>query len=568
MAVGQSLIQTAFQAAMSEFRADLKNDSVYNEILAVRSIDEVYDLTRNLQAKQDKKGHLRQLARIEPYLNRLREYSAVIEVFMQVQPEIIALIWGPIKLLQWWSSVLTQSFDAIANAFADIGNTRLYEVMVLFFKDILDFYLVGLRFFAMPRWKYFFEPLWPRKIEQIRLVATHIERHTLLMRNEVRLEHIREEHQARLKAFEHFKNVERAHRLQKYQAFKTDMHPPSYDDKLSWCRARVCKGTGKWLLQDSVFKNWLDHTSQTTRVIWIQGIPGAGKTFLAAIAVYQARVIGRTGFAFLTHDLRNSTSALNVLQSRIFQVVGHREDLQDTVCHYLREEIKNDLEAAAALLTGILKCVALAYLIIDGLDEIEPTDRGQLVEKLLKVVEDCSGTRILFSSRDESDVRARLESPSNIICVERRNEDSIRTFVNARLTQTFNERSFDTNIRDEITQSLSGLVCRARDDASEISAELSVLPNNLNDAYARVLARIDNLQSTSARDKARKILGWLGCSSLLLTVQEVQAALAIEPDNAEPPRRIPTALDLNRLCGPIVEIRNGYLWFVHFTVKE
>lgn len=166
MTATQSLIQNAFQAAMLEFKTNLNNDELYAKLLAVASIDEVYDLTDKLQADQGRKGHLRHLAKIEPYLNRLREYTSAIDTFVQVYPEIMGLIWGPIKLLLQWSSVLTQSFDAIVNTTADIGlllpefqevavlfsqNTGIYDVLVLFFKDILDFYQIGLKFFTMPR---------------------------------------------------------------------------------------------------------------------------------------------------------------------------------------------------------------------------------------------------------------------------------------------------------------------------------------------------------------------------------------------------------------------------------
>lgn len=99
----------------------------------------------------------------------------------------------------------------------------------------------------------------------------------LLMRNEVRLEHIREEHDARLKSLEHFKNTERAHRLQEFHAIKTDISPRSYDDRLNWYHGRVCEGTGTWLLKDELFKQWLDTVDGTAKVLWLQGIPGAGQ---------------------------------------------------------------------------------------------------------------------------------------------------------------------------------------------------------------------------------------------------------------------------------------------------
>jgi len=159
-------IQEAFDRAMHEFRDGLKNPSLYAEILETTTIDQVYDAADKLQDEQAKHGHLRHLAKIEPYLERLRAYTGVIETFLQAKPEILSLIWGPIKLLLQWSGTLKQSFDAIVNATAKIGevlpqfqevtrlfsgNDRIKDVLFLFFKDILDFYRIALDFFSKKR---------------------------------------------------------------------------------------------------------------------------------------------------------------------------------------------------------------------------------------------------------------------------------------------------------------------------------------------------------------------------------------------------------------------------------
>ncbi|KAL4905604.1 hypothetical protein BDW74DRAFT_167782 [Aspergillus multicolor] len=575
MAATNSLVQSAFQAAMNEFKTNLDNDKLYAEILAVKSINEVYDLTDKLQAEQGKKGQLRHLAKIEPFLNRLREYAGVIEVFLQVQPDIMALIWGPIKLLLQWSSVLTQSFDAIVSAAGDIGlllpefqevmvlfaqNTRLYDVLVLFFKDILEFYQVGLKFFSMARWKYFFESLWPRKRDHISLVKTHIERHTLLMRNEVRLEHIREEHEARLRSLKHFRAAEDSHRLQQYHAIKTDFNPRAYDDKLHWYHGRVCKGTGTWLLEDDAFKKWMDTASKTSRVLWIQGIPGAGKTFLAGTVINQARTTGLTAFAFLTHNLSNSTSALTVVHSLIFQLAGQNEGLQDVICHSVHEHTKSDIKLAVALLKSLLNCVGSAYLIIDGVDEIDMVERRVLLQNLIDLSQDCTAMRLLISSRREDDIVAVLENNAENVQANERNEESIQAFVHSHVREMFVSRNFPPSLLV-----LSGL--DQIDDLAEIHEYLVVLPTDLDAAYARILARIENLR-IPLRDKARMILGWLGCSPTPLTIQELAHALTIQPGSLEATKPTAVAPNLGKLCGPIVEITDGYVQFVHFTVKE
>lgn len=55
---------------------------------------------------------------------------------MQAKPEILTLIWGPIKLLLQMSDNLTQSFDAVVDAVAVIGNKLpLFEAYATLFEE-------------------------------------------------------------------------------------------------------------------------------------------------------------------------------------------------------------------------------------------------------------------------------------------------------------------------------------------------------------------------------------------------------------------------------------------------
>jgi hypothetical protein len=169
MAAAYDPVQQVFESAIQDFKSNLKNDALFSTILNTTTIDDVYDATDKLQQEQVKKGHLRHLSKIQPYLEGLKAYASVIEVFLQLKPDILALIWGPIKLIIEWASVLKQSFDAIIDTTAEIGlllpefhtvaklfehNKQIKEIMALFFKDILDFYLIALKFFSLSR-KYF-----------------------------------------------------------------------------------------------------------------------------------------------------------------------------------------------------------------------------------------------------------------------------------------------------------------------------------------------------------------------------------------------------------------------------
>ena len=165
MATSYDPFQKAFQDVVRDFKDKLHDDKLYSKIPQITSIDEVYNATDELQKVQARTGHLRHLSKIGPYLERLRDYSSIIGIFVQVKPDILALIWGPMLLLIQMTSGLKQSYDAIINITAEIGellpefkevsqlfheNIPLKDVLVLFFQDILDFYLVCLQFFNRP----------------------------------------------------------------------------------------------------------------------------------------------------------------------------------------------------------------------------------------------------------------------------------------------------------------------------------------------------------------------------------------------------------------------------------
>jgi hypothetical protein len=118
--------------------------------------------------------------------------------------------------------------------------------------------------------------MWTKQREKIDIVRAQIRRHTLLLRREVGLEHIQEAQNAQLQALEHYEKNEKSSRRQEYHSLKTDVSPRRYEDKLDSFHARVYQGTGQWLLRDTAFAKWLDKVDMSLKILWLQGIPGAG----------------------------------------------------------------------------------------------------------------------------------------------------------------------------------------------------------------------------------------------------------------------------------------------------
>ena len=80
-----------FTAALERFRNNLTATEITQFNLT--TIDDVWAEVIKIQREQGARRSLQNMARIEPFINGLRNYSAVLEVFIQAKPEIMAFIW-------------------------------------------------------------------------------------------------------------------------------------------------------------------------------------------------------------------------------------------------------------------------------------------------------------------------------------------------------------------------------------------------------------------------------------------------------------------------------------------
>jgi hypothetical protein len=156
--------QQAFDTAKKSFRQSLKDEAVFRDILETTSIEKVWQAVQAVQAKQDNEKRLRNMAKIRGFLDKLSAYAVTVDTFVQVRPEIMALIWGPIRLLLVWTGNITMFADAITKVMMKVGdalpqfvdvvnifgdNEKLKAVLALFYKDILDFHAIALEFFNL-----------------------------------------------------------------------------------------------------------------------------------------------------------------------------------------------------------------------------------------------------------------------------------------------------------------------------------------------------------------------------------------------------------------------------------
>ena len=86
--------------------------------------------------------------------------------------------------------------------------------------------------------------------------------------------------------------------------------------------------------------------------------------------------------------------------------------------------------------------------------------------------------------------------------------------------------------------------------------------------YARNLTRINEGLSPVGRVQARAILEWVSCSMVPVSPNEVQQALSVARGKDPSRGRKELPLDVVQCCGPLLEIIDERIYFVHFSAKE
>jgi hypothetical protein len=117
--------------------------------------------------------------------------------------------------------------------------------------------------------------------------------------------------------------------MQDFNGVHAYISPTLYDDELDKLRRRICERTGRWLQREEALKEWMDASNGATRVFWMQGIPGAGKTHIASMMVEKLRQSSKTVlFAFLNYK-QDDVTPVSIMYSLMFQLAIGDDQIDD-----------------------------------------------------------------------------------------------------------------------------------------------------------------------------------------------------------------------------------------------
>lgn len=273
-------------------------------------------------------------------------------------------------------------------------------------------------------------------------------------------------------------NWQRTFEFQETQDFNgvyAYISPTLYDDELDKLQRRICERTGRWLQREEALKEWMGASNAATRVLWMQGIPGAGKTHIASMMVEKLRQSSKTVlFAFLNYK-QNEVTPVSIMHSLMFQLAVGDDQIDDSLKRDLRAKIshkfrssqrnlKSNTQFARETLTELLKCVGPVFIVLDGLDEVSKSEyMVDILNELLKVLEDSTEVKLFISSRAQEEIGGTLKNASvKEIRVDEKNSGCIHAYVTVTTDKWLSQSQFDQKACDEIRTLLSPLSTKAR----------------------------------------------------------------------------------------------------------
>ncbi|KAF5011288.1 hypothetical protein FDECE_2588 [Fusarium decemcellulare] len=294
---------------------------------------------------------------------------------------------------------------------------------------------------------------------------------------------------------------------------------PYETDHYTARKGRV-NGTGEWLLRHPVYTTW--RQSDKSTLLWLNGIPGAGKTKLSSMVVddllttLPTKSDDNIAFAYFYCDRNRAdhNEPVAIIRSIVRQLCAPRDDTSIEACvedRYLSRKAKGFAsdrlvaEECNELLLQLLGGYRNVYIVVDGLDECDRATRHILMDLLDEIIEKFEqSVKVYIASRTDQDLRKRYHEGTHLEVTANDNQADIEKFVLDKMEQSeFCRNKLSRKVRSKILRTFQdksqgmfqwatlhiGELLQLERNA-DIIEYLDGLPKGLEAAYDKIYDRI------------------------------------------------------------------------------
>ncbi|KAF2867352.1 ankyrin repeat-containing domain protein [Massariosphaeria phaeospora] len=367
--------------------------------------------------------------------------------------------------------------------------------------------------------------------------------------------------------------------------------PTEYPAQQSDIIKRRQEGTCQWFLDAPEVAKWLSEAKGT---LFCPGIPGAGKTMVAATAIdhllKSAQNSSRgVAYVYCNYKVKAEQDASSMLAAILKQLVQCRpsagEPAERLYKQHVNQGTKLSLDEVYSALRDVLARYSTVHIVVDALDECQKSD-GTRMQFLTKIW-DLQAERDVCLMATSRFIPEIMDAFREALQLEvRASNQDVKRFVAGKIDQL--PRCIQRNpalqemVQEKIVEAVDGMFLLARlhtdslldkrtaKDVKLTLAKLSRGSAALDNAYTDALHRIDG-QLDGDRKLARKVLSWITLAKRPLTTPEICCALAVELHDTElDSENIPDVEDLVSVCAGLVVIdpESAIIRLVHYTAQE
>ena len=369
-----------------------------------------------------------------------------------------------------------------------------------------------------------------------------------------------------------------------------------FSDDLQSARDSRHPGTCTWILDRPEFKAWTksDLNTAATRMLWLTGIPGAGKTVLSSFVIdrcseisCQKPLASKLYFFFKMTD-SDKNSVLAVTRSLVYQLYLLFPARLASDIISLRDGSGKDNALSDQRLWDLFvkhaKDLPDLVIYLDALDECDGVD---VLLRRLKILLQVSRVKVFVVSRREEEIAIELENYPQIFIGHECNKADIHSYVTTSIEKIprFRGKSVQQRMISALSSGHGGMFLWAYlmikelkelGTVKQVDDALSSLPEGLENLHEKIVTRLDANLRGAHRKLAISILMWVVCAVRPLRLVELQEILRFEigevkitdPSFVDDDDFLYSEKDIELACGALVVCRNQTLQLVHLSTKE
>jgi hypothetical protein len=221
------------------------------------------------------------------------------------------------------------------------------------------------------------------------------------------------------------------------QEILTWLSPLEFSDEQAAYLEKMASGTGQWFLASDELQSMATGNNIT---VYCHGIPGAGKSVLASLAVDYFYTLRRRnpkiGIAYIFFSLRREDvqTLAGLLACIAKQFAQQYPNVPQVVeefygLHY-EEKRRPSAQELYSLLRDLINGLEVGIIVLDALDECRNSNGTQVkfLQNLLRLQKDThrTATNILVTSRTNDNIRALFSKATNTVEIRAQNEDIVK----------------------------------------------------------------------------------------------------------------------------------------------